>query len=437
MSRDDPADEGPTRRGYLTYGGAIVAGGLLAGCASGGGSGDSAGSTDADTPTETPTPTEASDPTETATATESSTETPTQPESYTATMPPVGELTLDEPPSSWVGGLGFSADVLTALGQADGAVGMADPQFWYTGFYDFLDGVSAPATDDLAKFTTSDRDTDLEVLYELDPDLIAFDPNPLIAIYGLERGEAREIRENVAPWFGNESRRKRFGGWTHWPDGEPYPYLSLPEYIPEYAALFGEQERGEALLDLYEPFVDDVRSRVPPESERRSLALVNGQYNPENRDGWVVYNPKSAVEKTWGKKQYRDLNVVDAFEGAYDGQSSVIVDYEGLLEYDPDVIIFNFGVTYRDFQGENYIQQQREVLSDHPVGSQVTAVENGDLYVGGTPYQGPIINMFQTEMAAKQLYPDEFGTYPGYGELSESEQLFDRGRLADIVNGDI
>ena len=413
--------EAPTRREYVKYGGAVLGAGLLAGCA-GGSDADPAGGSGSD---------------QTETATSSSTATSTGENSYTATMSPMGELTLSEPPSSWVGGLGFTADVLTALGQADGAVGMADPRFWYQGFYDFLDGVTVPAKGDLTQFTTAERDTDLEVLYELDPDLMAVDPNPIIAVYGLDKGGAAEIQENVAPWFGNESRRKRFDGWTYWPGGEPYPYLSLPEYIPKYAALFGEEERGEALLNLYEPFIEDVRSRVPPKSERRSLALVNGRYNPENRDGWVVYNPKSEVEQTWGKKQYRDLNVVDAFEGAYDGQSSVKVGFEGLLEYDPDVIIFNFGITYRDFQGENLIEKQRELLNDHPVGSEVTAVKNDDLYVGGTPYQGPIINMFQTEMAAKQLYPDEFGSYPGYGQLPESEQLFDRQRLADIINGDI
>jgi len=356
--------------------------------------------------------------------------------SYTATMPPVGELSLEEPPSSWVGGLGFTADVLTALGQADSVVGMADPTYWYTGFYDFLDGVSVPSPDDIDRITTQDRDTNVEKLYELDPDLIATDPNPLIAIYGLDKEEAATIDENIAPWFGNGSRRKRFDGWTYWPKGEPYAYLSIPEYVSKYAALFGEQDRGEALLDLYEPFIESVRERVPPESERPSLALVNGRYNPENRDGWVVYNPISQVEKTWGKKQYRDLQVVDAFEGEYSGQSSVKVGYEGLLEQDPDVIIFYFGITHRDFQGDNLIQKQRELLEDHPVGSKVTAVQNDDIYIGGTPYQGPIINMFQTEMAAKQLYPDEFGSYPGYGEISEDEQLFDRQRVADIVTGD-
>jgi iron complex transport system substrate-binding protein len=405
MAADATVNEAPTRRHYVKYSSGLVAGGLLAGCTD---------LSDSDTPETKSTPDR---------------------KSYTATIPPVGELILDEPPSSWVGGLGFTADLLTALGQADGAVGMADPRFWYTGFYDFLDGVSGPDSD-LTQVTTEDRNTDLEALYELDPDLMAVDPNIFLSFYGLEEADVETIQEDIAPWFGNESRRKRFDGWTYWPVGEPYDYLSIPEYIPRYAALFGEQERGQALLDLYEPFIEDVRSRVPEKSDRRSLGLLNGRFNPENSEGWSVYNPKSEVEKTWGKKQYRDLKVVDAFEGAYGGQSSIKMGYEGLLEYDPDVIIFNFGITYRDFQGTNYIQKQRELLKEHPVASKVTAVKNDEMYVGGTPYQGPIINLFQTEMAAKQLYPDEFGTYPGYGELLEDEQLFDRQRLADIINGD-
>lgn len=401
MSDHDSETTEPTRRETLKYGAAAAASIGLAGCSDIAGQGEESTGTARGT--------------------------------YTATMPPMGTLTLDEPPSSWVGSLGFEADVLTALGHADGAVGMADPRFWYTGFYEFLDGVSAPSTADLSRITTEDRDTDLELLYELDPDLMAVDPNLMISIYGLEEDEAQEIQDNIAPWFGNGSRRQRFDGWTYWPDGEEYDYLPISEYVTQYGALFGEQARSEALLDLYEPFIEDVRSRVPAEDERRSMALVNGRYNPENRDGWIIYNPQSQVEETWGKKQYRDLDVIDAFEGAYDGKSAVTVDSEGLLEYDPDVIIFQFGVTYRDFDGENYIQQQRDLLADDPVASEVTAVQNDDLYIGGTPYQGPIISMFQTEMAAKQLYPSEFGSYPGYGKLSEDEQLFNRDELAAII----
>jgi len=69
-------------------------------------------------------------------------------------------------------------------------------------------------------------------------------------------------------------------------------------------------------------------------------------------------------------------------------------------------------------------------MENHPVGSELTAVENGQVYRGGFLHQGPIHNLFLTERAAKQLYPDTFG------EVTGDEQLFDRGRVADIVNGD-
>lgn len=414
MSGDSGGHEAPTRRDYMKYGGAIVGGGLLAGCS---GQSDS-GSDDAPESTET----------ETTTA---------EAKSYSATMPPVGKSELEDPPSSWVGGLGFTADVLTALGHGDGAVGMIDPEFWYQGFYDFLNGVDAPTSDELVRVTTEDLDTDLEVLYDLDPDLMAVDPNLFLTTYGLEEHEVEDVQQDIAPWFGNESRRGRDDGWTTWPGEDPYPYIPVQEYIRSYGALFGEQERSDALLELYDSFISDIRSRVPQQSDRQSIGLINGRHNPDNEAGWFIYNPNSEIEDAWGKKQYRDLNVVDAFDGVYGGKSGVFVDYEGLLEYDPDVIIFHMGVSFLNFRGTNFIQQQRELLNDHPVGSQLTAVQNNNLYVGGTPYQGPIINMFQTEMAAKQLYPEEYGSYPGFGELSEEEHLFDRQRLSDIVNGDI
>jgi iron complex transport system substrate-binding protein len=69
--------------------------------------------------------------------------------------------------------------------------------------------------------------------------------------------------------------------------------------------------------------------------------------------------------------------------------------------------------------------------------SEVAAVTNDRIYPGGTAVQGPIVNMFQTEMVAKQLYPEEFGEWRGLGETPEDEQLFDRQRISDIVNGDI
>lgn len=52
------------------------------------------------------------------------------------------------------------------------------------------------------------------------------------------------------------------------------------------------------------------------------------------------------------------------------------------------------------------------------------------------------MNLFQLEMTAKQLFPERFGAWPGYGdgesypEIPEAERLFDRERVTDIVAGE-
>ena len=64
-------------------------------------------------------------------------------------------------------------------------------------------------------------------------------------------------------------------------------------------------------------------------------------------------------------------------------------------------------------------------LEGHDVASELTAVQEGNVIRSGMPYQGPIIYLFQLEMTAQDLYPEEFG----------DEELFDRQRVADIING--
>jgi hypothetical protein len=59
----------------------------------------------------------------------------------------------------------------------------------------------------------------------------------------------------------------------------------------------------------------------------------------------------------------------------------------------------------------------------------------------GTRHQGPLVNLFQIEMAAKQCYPDQFGAWPTYEsgpypELSEDERLLDYDRVAAVITGD-
>jgi hypothetical protein len=83
----------------------------------------------------------------------------------------------------------------------------------------------------------------------------------------------------------------------------------------------------------------------------------------------------------------------------------------------------------------------RETLASHPVGQELTAVQNDRVHAQGMRYQGPIMNLFQIEMTAKQLYPDIFGEWPAYEdgnhypEVPEDEQLFDRDRVASIITG--
>ncbi|WP_238398300.1 ABC transporter substrate-binding protein [Halorussus salinus] len=431
MAGDDEKREAPTRRDYVKYGGAVIGGSLLAGCSAGGDS--ESATTTAETSAETTTETEERAETETETTTEESTD--------TATMEPVGRVELESVPESFVGGWGFEADVMTALGQSDKIVAAEGPQFWFTGFYDKLPGVSAPDPDSLDRVLTEDWAVKKEFLYELDPDLLATDPNRFISYYGSDETEIEELHDNIAPFFGNVSRRKRGGEWPNWPDGQSYPYYSIPEFVSRYGDLFQVSERAAALNEFYRTAMEEMRSRVPSKSEQPTVDVLNARNNPETDGGFTVYDPDTGLENTYGKKHYRDMEILDAFDGEYGGQTSIQVDYEALLEADPEILIFHFGVNYRDWNGKDATQATVEGLRDSPLGQELTAVQEDNLYIGGTPYQGPIINLFQTEMLGKQLYPDQFGEWPGdvtddrLPDVPEEEQLFDRDELADIITG--
>jgi ABC-type Fe3+-hydroxamate transport system substrate-binding protein len=422
MARDTGEANAPTRRKYIKVGGAVVSSGFLAGCS---GDGES----------EPPSNTTNSSP-------DSATQAPSEDRTYAATMEPVGTLEREAVPQSFVGGWGFEADVMTALGQSDKIVAAEGPQFWFTGFYDKLPGVSAPDPDSLDKVLTEDWAVRKEFLYELDPDLLATDPNRYVAYYGSDEAEIDEIAGNVAPFFGNVSRRKRGDGWPNWPNGESYPYYSISEFVDSYGDLFRVPERAEALNQHYRERISAMRSRVPSRSDQPTVAVLNARNNPETAEGFTVYNPHTGLEKTYGKKQYRDMEVVDAFEGRYNGQSGITVGYEEFLEVDPEIVVLHFGVNYRDWDGTDATQATVEELRSSSFGRRLTAVREGNLFIGGTPYQGPIINLFQTEMLGKQLYPEEFGEWPGdvtddrLPDIPEEEQLFDRDALAEIITGD-
>ena len=64
---------------------------------------------------------------------------------------------------------------------------------------------------------------------------------------------------------------------------------------------------------------------------------------------------------------------------------------------------------------------------DHEIGSQLTAVQADRVFRGGPIYGGPLHNRFVVERYAT----------PYFAEAFAEDELFDRQRVADIVNGGI
>jgi iron complex transport system substrate-binding protein len=406
----------PTRRDYLTYGGALVGGGLLAGCASDGDAGGDATDTEgqsaaetepadpADTPTATPEPTE---PPETATATAAD---PT----YTVEMAPVGEVTFESVPETWESYFPGYADMGVALGQADGLTAVGFKSRYHTGYYDELDGV---AVDKSAVTQLYDDGIDAELYFELDNDVHLTDPQWLLknSFFGLDESDLAEVRDSVGPFVGNTVFRRT----DPWHD---YRYYSMYEAFEKVAAVFGEQERYAAFASLHDDFRARIQADLPSADERPAGLLCFAASNePE------AFSPYRLTDKGTNKKHFHDLGVADALAGTgIEGLSTDDrgqIDYETLLEVDPETLFV------RGHEGKSRAEFEDTVLAymrDHGVASGLTAVENGDVYRGGPIYQGPVQNLFITERFATLLYPDTFGG-----------DLFDRQRVSDIVNGDI
>ncbi|GGN09380.1 substrate-binding domain-containing protein [Halarchaeum nitratireducens] len=154
MADDSGGDAGLTRRNYLTRGG-VLAGGLVAGCA---GSESDAPVTDAET---------------TMTTTNTSANSADGP--HSVTMEPMGEVSFDEAPETWLSFLSTYGDMGIALGKADGLRGLWDPANVPAFFYDYLPGVDVSL--DGVTSIGGDSGFDTETLYSLDCDVHLVDPN--------------------------------------------------------------------------------------------------------------------------------------------------------------------------------------------------------------------------------------------------------------------
>ncbi|MFC6723359.1 ABC transporter substrate-binding protein [Halobium palmae] len=406
MAEDDSGHEAPTRRDYVKYGGAVVGGGLLAGC-----SGGESGATSVGTSTES--------------TTGAKTNTP-EDESYSVTMSPVGTVEFESVPESAMVYSQLYADAAVALGHG-GAVNSLGFS-WYGDILDFfLDSLDIISPDWGSLPQIYNDGLDKEVLYELDSDVHLMDPTwALSSAFGWSRVDVDEIAENVGPWFGNYF--SRLNGSPPDAYAGSYEYYTMWEIVEKVSQVFREEGRYDALATVRADLRNEIASKLP--EERPSVALT--MYSEEEFRVYFLNEPGYARSFT------RPFGATDVFAemGGLE-ENTGWLDFEGMLELDPDVILQFWGIT-----PDTNMAEMRTALESHPVGKELTAVRNDRVYASGVGGQGPIMNLFQLEMTAKQLYPEQFGEWPGYvdgepyPEIPDEERLFDRQRVADVVNGE-
>jgi ABC-type Fe3+-hydroxamate transport system substrate-binding protein len=407
-----------TRRDVIKYGGSIAGAGLLAGCL-GGGSGNSDSGDDSDSG-------------DGAGSGGGSDDTDGSVDPYSVEMAPVGEVTLDAVPEDVMVYSLLYADMAVAFGHGDAvnSLGFDADAGGNTldAYYAELDGVEFDR-EGIRQLNTGSGggiSVDRELLYELDSDLHLADPCLFVSFDGWDQGDVAEIRDNVAPWFGNVYSRQKSKPPEPCCDG--YEYYGLWEITERVAGVFREPERFEALAAVHDDLIETVQADLPPAENRPTvgtLLYMDGTYYPSRID-----------DPGFATAHVRPFGVADAFD-ADDVTYETAYDHEQLLKVDPDVILHQYGVeSYYD------VAAVREELADHPVAGELSAIENDRFYSSGNPVQGPIMNLFQIEMTAKQLFPERFGEWPayelgdGYPEIPAEERLFDRDRVARIVTGE-
>jgi len=394
---DTNRDEAPTRREYVKYGGAVVGAGLVAGCTGDSGSDSTPTGTTTDTPAD---------------------------ESYSVTMEPVGTVEFEEPPETVFTRLTHLAGMAFALGRGDSVNAMHAPDYYDALWNQFTPRLPGVSLDWSGLY--SSWDPDKEKLYELDSGVHLADPAWVVQLDSWDTADLEEIRENVSPWFGNslsDRHQEPPDGWV-----DRYQYYGLWEQFEKVAQAFQEQERYDALAEIHADVLAKIESGLPSRNERPT-AVMAGLSDLESPYVYKTNVPGFLAAHV------RPLQARDAFGD--ETSSGAQIDLEAMLEADPDVI-FALGGMHpgTDMQGI------RSGLEEHSIGRELSAVQNDRVYAQGARYQGPILNLFQLEMTAKQLHPDRFGEWPAYEagpypEIPEDEQLFDRQRVADIINGDI
>ncbi|EMA01968.1 ferrichrome-binding protein [Haloarcula vallismortis] len=384
------------RREYIVAAGVGLAG-AVAGC-----SGQSEAGTNSDGTTDEPaeSSTSAAESTPTAEPTESG---------YAVSMEPVGEVTFESVPEVWVANNGSWADMGIALG-LDAPEGVWLPSRYHTQYYDGIPGVSVDGNS--IQELWGDSGVGKEQFYEIDADIHVMDPNFLQRRGSWEQSDIDEIESQVAPFFGNSI----FSTGYEWHD---YTHYTLYEAFEKLSQAFQRTDRFEAFQSLHEEFQTSLDDIVPEaNSDRPEVAIMwAGSDEPTSFSPYLIEDGTSF-------KQWRDLGVRDAFAetDVRDFHSDRgKVDFETLLDIDPEYLLLRGQETKTRAEFEDTVVS---FLESDETGSELTAVQNGNVFRGGPLYQGPITNLVVTERAASQVYDVD-------------RELFDRQRVADIVAGDL
>jgi iron complex transport system substrate-binding protein len=328
-------------------------------------------------------------------------------------MAPVGTTTFETAPETWAPYTPGYAEMGIALGEADGLRSIGYKPRFYTDRYTQFgvdidsDGLNQLYESGLGK----------EQFYELDADVHLIDPNWLINNFdGWKQSDIDAVAEATGPFVGNTIFRRT-------DDWHSYKYYSMYEAFKKISQVFQAGERYDALARMHEEYVRGrVADNLPPESERPETMLVYAASDEPTK--FAPYPLRTAGT---GAKHLRDLGVKDAVEGNdVEGLSTTNrtqIDFETLLEVDPDVLLVKGHETKSP---EEFRKTVVSFLQNDEVASDLTAVRNDRVYRGGPIYQGPLSNFLLVERTATDLYPDRF-----------SGELFDRERVRDIINGDI
>jgi len=385
------------RRDFVTATGTLL-GGALAGCSAFPSEGDSAPGNQTGTEYSTSRPIE---------------ETVENPEtdddgSYSVSIAPMGEVTFDSVPETWVGNNGSWADMAVALGvEPPKAVWL--PSRYHTSYYDDIpdvsvdgDSISALYSDGISK----------EQFYDLGGDIHIMDPNFLMNRYsGWEQSDIDDLSD-IAPLFGNSIFTHNYS----WHSG--YRYYTIEEAFAKLAQVFQRADHYNAMASVRNSFFENLSEVVPDDAaDRPDVAVIWGGNQP---DAFYAYH----IGDGTAYRQLRDLQLGDALAQAdvpdfY--QSRGQIDYETLLDADPDVLLVRGHESKSRSEFEDKVVSYMEA---DDTASTLRAVSEGEVYRGGPLYQGPITNMVVAERQAKQLYGAE-------------SDLFDRQRVGEIVNGNL